>query len=274
MQQKLGPQPVAATTPTKATEIDGLQQLVAEKRAAMPEVVLPAKASPQLPDLTISPERQAAIDAMDVREEQRKREIFRRNNLEAMYTAGERYKVCTLDNYAISNERQQKVVQYLRGYLAGLDENLAMCRGIVLFGPVGTGKDHLLFAVLREIMNRRDDVTVCWKNGQDWFGDVRDAMDADVSEAKLMRMLTKATIAVISDPLPPMGGLGAHMATMLYRVIDDRYNAKLPTFVSVNVKDNAEAVQSMGAATWDRLCGSAYKIHCNWASHRKPFMDA
>lgn len=188
--------------------------------------------------------------------------------------AGARYVGCTLANYEVTNDRQRRVVDHLRGYLDSLDENLLNCRGIVLFGPVGTGKDHLLFATLREIVNWREDVTVCWKNGQDWFGDVRDAMDTDVAEAKLMRMLTRATVAVISDPLPPMGGLGAHMATMLYRVIDDRYNAKLPTFVSVNVKDNAEAVASMGSATWDRLCGGAYKIHCNWASHRKPFLEA
>lgn len=227
----------------------------------------------RLPSLEISKEREQAIVDMREREELRKREVARRANLEAMYAAGERYRACTLDNFVITTPMQQRVVDHLRGYLDKLDDNLAACRGIVLYGPVGTGKDHLLFAVVREIVRRREDVTVCWKNGQDWFGDVRDAMDADVSEAKLMHKLSTAKVAVISDPLPPIGGLGNHMATMLYRVIDDRYNANLPTFVSVNVRDNDEADERMGAATWDRLCGGAYKICCNWPSHRRPHLD-
>lgn len=263
---------LARASDTKAT--DALAAVIAEKRATYTQPVDADRVTLRLPSLEVSDERQAAIDEINAREEARKREIARRANLEALFEAGDRYRGCTLDNYAISTTKQQRVVDHLRMYLGNLDENLAACRGIVLYGPVGTGKDHLLFAVLREIVKRREDVTVCWKNGQDWFGDVRDAMDADVPEAKLMRGLTKAKVAVISDPLPPIGGLGNHMATMLYRVIDDRYNAQLPTFVSVNVKDNAEADERMGVATWDRLCGGAYKIHCSWPSHRKPFLDA
>lgn len=260
-----------AVSDSKGTE--ALAAVIAQKRVGYALPIDPERVAVRLPSLEVSDEREQAIIDMREREEARKREVARRVNLEAMYAAGERYKGCTLDNYAIASPKQQRVVDHLRGYLQNLDENLAACRGIVLYGPVGTGKDHLLFAVLREIVKRRDDVTVCWKNGQDWFGDVRDAMDSDTSEAKLMRGLTKVKVAVISDPLPPIGGLGNHMATMLYRVIDDRYNAQLPTFVSVNVKDSAEADERMGVATWDRLCGGAYKIHCNWPTYRKPFVE-
>lgn len=262
----------AADSDTKATE--ALSLVVSEKRASYDQAAKPERPALQLPSLEVSDERQQAIDEMHEREARRKLEVFRRANIEAMFAAGERYRKCTLDNYLASTPKQQRVVDHLKGYLANLDENLSLCRGVVLYGPVGTGKDHLLFALLREIVARRDDVTVCWQNGQDWFGDVRDAMDGKIPEARLMRGLTKATVAVISDPLPPVGSLGQHMATMLYRVIDDRYSANLPTFVSVNVASNAEADERMGAATWDRLCGGAYKIHCNWASHRKPFLEA
>jgi DNA replication protein DnaC len=76
---------------------------------------------------------------------------------------------------------------------------------------------------------------------------------------------------VISDPLPPMGPLTAFQASMLYRLIEERYSSGGVVVATVNVASDEEADSRMGAQTWDRLCDKSVKCHCNWPSYRKPW---
>ena len=181
-------------------------------------------------------------------------------------SAGHRYRDSTLETFKCSRPRHDEVVKILREYVAG-----DCASGIVLYGPVGTGKDHLAFAVCRlAIMQGK---TVRWVNGQQWFGLVRDAIDTSKTEASLISDLTQPDLLCLSDPLPPIGALTQHQATMLYRVVDARYCRAVPTICTVNVKDGKEADERMGAATWDRLTHDAWRIHCSWPTYRKPQRD-
>lgn len=178
--------------------------------------------------------------------------------------AGLRYAKCGFDTFATSTDYQRRVVATVREYM----ERTNRGEGLVLYGPCGTGKDHLAFAVAAsEVCSGAD---VAWLNGQDWFGKVRDAMDSDTTEAALVNQIARPALAVISDPLPPIGNLSPHQATMLYRVVQARYQAGKPTIVTVNVSSDQEADERLGVPTWDRLCDGAWKIHCNWPSFRKP----
>ena len=64
---------------------------------------------------------------------------------------GLRYFKCSFDNYEIESEPQQKAVDALREYVANGDRNLKYGKNIILFGPKGSGKDHLLVATCREL---------------------------------------------------------------------------------------------------------------------------
>lgn len=139
---------------------------------------------------------------------------------------------------------------------------------MILYGPVGTGKDHLAFALCRSVI--KSGRTVRWVNGQSWFGAVRDAMETDRSEASLVGDLAKPQLVCLSDPLPPVGALTQHQTTMLYRLIDARYAKGLPTICTLNVADDEEADLRMGPATWDRLCHGAWKLKCMWPTYRTP----
>lgn len=184
-------------------------------------------------------------------------------------SAGARYASATIDNFSVANPAQREALKLVRGWIGSLLE-CSETGGLVLYGPVGTGKDHLAFAACRELIQERGK-TVGWINGQAWFGEIRDSMDGDDrTEASIIRRLQKPDVLVISDPLPPFGDLTQHQATMLYRAVDARYSQAKPTICTVNVADDDEADRRMGAATWDRLCHGAWKVHCNWASHRKP----
>jgi DNA replication protein DnaC len=180
--------------------------------------------------------------------------------------AGQRYAKCTLENFEQTSDKHRAVMVALFEYRRNLPKRNG--EGLVLYGPVGTGKDHLAFAIARSACEQG--YTVEWLYGQDWFGQIRDAMDGDTTEDAMLRRLTRPDLLVLSDPLPPVGNLTQHQSTMLYRAVAARYFDGKPTIATLNVASDEEADERIGAPTWDRLCDGAWKICCRWPSYRKP----
>lgn len=214
-------------------------------------------------------ERAQQLERVRKRQEAQNKAMARRAALSALETgAGSRYAHCRLNNFHVYEDSQSRVVAALRNYLETLPDRMAACEGVILFGPVGTGKDHLAYAICHAALRKLE--TIGWINGQVWFGRLRDNMDSGKSEANSVAELTRPALLCISDPLPPSGSLTQHQTTMLYRLVDARYSSGKPTIVTVNVRDDLEADERMGTPTWDRLCHGAWKVHCNWPTHRKP----
>lgn len=207
------------------------------------------------PEQIAAAERREA-DAREYEAHERMKELIRQ--------AGLRYAKCGFDTFKVTTEYQRSVVLAVREYMDRDNRS----EGLVLYGPCGTGKDHLAFAVAAKAAY--DGTDVIWLNGQDWFGQIRDAMDGDTTESSLVNRIARPSLAVISDPLPPVGNLSPHQATMLYRAVQARYAAGKPTIVTVNVASDADADERLGVPTWDRLCDGAWKVFCNWQSYRKP----
>ena len=63
---------------------------------------------------------------------------------------GIRYAACSLENFEIEYESQLKAVKALRGFLCDLGAHLVQTNGggLILIGPPGTGKDHLMMAAM------------------------------------------------------------------------------------------------------------------------------
>lgn len=254
----------SGTSPADTQDEQRLAGFCIDHRQHLPPLS-PRPAYPNLRNFTpeaegLAAEREAL--AAD-RAEQRRKADQRGRLADLLYAAGARYRDCTLDSFRCSQPAQGAVVGAVRDYIDGDGRD-----GLVLYGPVGTGKDHLAFAVCRAAIEAGK--TVRWINGQSWFGIIRDAMDTDRSEASLIASLTSCDVLCLSDPLPPFGVLTQFQATMLYRLVDARYSRQRPTICTVNVSSDSEADERMGAATWDRLCHGAYKLCCDWPSHRKP----
>lgn len=250
-----------------------LQELVDQKRqdagivvgSSQPDVFQRVAAKIRTMPQEAAEQLEARRQAMQLQERRRKAE-------ECLYelgkTAGERYRGCRLETFEMKNAYQRRVVENLREYIEDVPGRMQDREGLVLFGPVGTGKDHLAYSLA--IVAASQAFTIKWLNGQEWFGRIRDAMDTSETESSIIGEAARNDILVFSDPLPPVGDLSQHQATMLYRAIEARYSRGKITITTINVADDNEADRRMGAATWDRLCHGAWKIHCRWPSYRKP----
>lgn len=181
---------------------------------------------------------------------------------------GERYADCRLSNYETPTDAQAAALERVRGFCEAMPDYHREGRGLVLYGPAGTGKDHLLTAALRYAVLKHA-YDPLWVNGMDLFGSFRDAIGQDRDEHAMLARYIDAEILAISDPLPPFGTLTDFQASMLFRIVDGRYAALRPTWATMNVKDGREGSERLGAQILDRLKHGAVAIDCNWASYRK-----
>lgn len=248
-----------------------------EQKRADAGIVVNDFASPPIGQVVKAPEKryiprtcqpEYGMTEEEIRENQRKHAISCQMN-DLARDAGERYANCRIGNFKATTAYQKKVVDTIVEYGKSIDQRKKNREGLVLFGPVGTGKDHLAFALGLHCASAG--CTVRWVSGQSWFGSIRDAMgDNGPSEESIIYSFARSDIVILSDPLPPIGDLTQHQATMLYRAVEERYADGKLTITTVNVADDDEADRRMGAPTWDRLCHNAWKIHCRWPSYRKP----
>jgi DNA replication protein DnaC len=184
---------------------------------------------------------------------------------------GPRYAGCRLSNFAIAKlheKVQQSVIGEIRVYAENLPQRLVSGQGVLLYGPSGTGKDHLLTALARVAIMRHG-VSVCWINGVDFYRRIRDRLDSRDTEQELVEQFSWPTILYFSDPLPPIGDLTPFQAATLFSVIDRRYRDKKPTWLSLNVADAAEAERRLGPSIADRLRDGTLALRCNWPSYRR-----
>lgn len=185
---------------------------------------------------------------------------------------GRRYADCTFENFLrygtyMEIDRQNLAVEELRKYAAGIKANCERGTGVVLFGPVGTGKDHLMVALMRAACQAG--IAVDWTNGMTIFGLMRDRMDQSKPEQQLLGEYATPGVLVISDPTPPWGKLTEYQTSFLFRLIDQRYRQCKPTWVTANFSSGEDAAARVSAPIIDRLKHGSLSIHCEWNSYRK-----
>lgn len=182
-------------------------------------------------------------------------------------SVGSKYKDCTVQGFEVYEEGQAEVVRLVVDFCGDISANVRDGKNVLLFGPPGTGKDHLLVAMLK--LACRNSYTVKWFNGATLFSRIRDNISSDESEAKFIAELVNNDVLGLSDPQPARGSLTDFQASKLFEIVDARYRKDRPTWVTMNVADRPEAERRIGAAVIDRLAGhGALACCCNWQSYR------
>lgn len=174
----------------------------------------------------------------------------------------------SLENFRVSHQAQKAALERCRNMENRLDSLTASGSGIVWIGSVGTGKDHLAAALMYAAAGRFG-ISCRWVNGRDVFGQSRDGIAQGRREEELLRSLTSPAILCLSDPLPIQGAMSPWNIDLLYRVMDRRYHRLLPTWMTLNVLDLADASTRLTPPIVDRLCDRCEVIECRWPSHRQ-----
>jgi DNA replication protein DnaC len=217
-----------------------------------------------------NPEEEAAREQAD--QEQRRQQELARRGIEwerFVSLVGQRYAGCTAKTFETATDAQRKALAELRDYARDFQANAEVGKNVILFGPTGTGKDHLAVALARHVLLGTG-VSVDFITGMDLYARMRKAMGDDESEDRVLDRFKAAGVLLLSDPLPPSGPLTEYQTTVLYRLVDSRYRRLAPIWVTLNVRDGAEAAARLGTAVYDRLRHNALAIWCNWSSYRAP----
>jgi DNA replication protein DnaC len=139
---------------------------------------------------------------------------------------------------------------------------------LLLLGKVGTGKDHLAYAIARYAIMRG--YSARWLNCMRWYATVRDNIQSEASQVDAIRRLVQPNLLVLNDPLPPVGDLTAWQLGNLFQVIDGRYGARKSTIVTANMDSESDGDAMFGPQVWDRLCDRADLVWFRWPSYRQP----
>lgn len=213
---------------------------------------------------SLTDEQRALLKA---RREAQEAEEARQNSPAARFgrIVGSRYANCTLENFETDGNADKEAAVKAAGLIvASLDS--ALVQSVVFAGTVGTGKDHLLAACLREAMRRRAEFK--FTNGADLAGRCRDLIGSDGYEREFLSEWARIPILAISDPDGSREKQSEFYLEWLYRIIDARYRANLPTWMTINAKDGDEACKLIGDRCWDRVRDGAVVVRMCWPSYR------
>ena len=191
---------------------------------------------------------------------------------------GPRYGTCSFANYRVDEDTadgrpsQREVYEEVLELARNLPAHSLRGGGLVLYGRPGTGKDHLM-AALMYVAVLQHGWNVHWVNGLELYQEARAVVMGDGSERQFMKRLTNPQILAISDPLPPKDGVTAYQAEVVQRIIDRRYRHLRPTWCTLNVQTGEEADERLGAPIIDRLRHGSLRLQCDWETSRKAVND-
>jgi len=148
----------------------------------------------------------------------------------------ERYRHCTLDDFELWNPEDPTLGKALRLVQEFVDLYPSLDKGLVLMGPVGTGKTHLAVAALQQIMNEKSPpVHGRFADFTSLVLEIQMTFDGSGGSREILRPLIECDLLVLDE-------LGAGKTTpwvmdLLYYLVNTRYLNNRLTIFTTNYSD-------------------------------------
>lgn len=184
-----------------------------------------------------------------------------------------RYLSRTIDSFSVTAENK-KSFEVATDYIKNFREYFTQGKGLYLEGPCGTGKTHLAIAIALAIINTG--VPVICKTSIDILGDIKRCYErnSEVTEEEVLEAYKTVDLLIIDD-------LGKEQVTewsvpVLYSILNERYEALLPTIITTNYNTTALAEKlsvrgdtETATAIISRFVESSKRVTMSWADYRR-----
>lgn len=184
-----------------------------------------------------------------------------------------RYLSRTIDSFSVTAENKRSF-EVATDYIKNFREYFTQGKGLYLEGPCGTGKTHLAIAIALAIINTG--VPVICKTSIDILGDIKRCYERNskVTEEEVLEAYKTVDLLIIDD-------LGKEQVTewsvpVLYSILNERYEALLPTIITTNYNTTAlaEKLSAKGdtetaTAIISRFVESSKRVTMSWADYRR-----
>ena len=184
-----------------------------------------------------------------------------------------RYLSRTIDSFSVTAENKRSF-EVATDYIKNFREYFTQGKGLYLEGPCGTGKTHLAIAIALAIINTG--VPVICKTSIDILGDIKRCYErnSEVTEEEVLEAYKTVDLLIIDD-------LGKEQTTewsvpVLYSILNERYEALLPTIITTNYNTSAlaEKLSAKGdtetaTAIISRFVESSKRVTMAWADYRR-----
>ena len=213
--------------------------------------------------------RQKAQALVEEQEKRRQRiaDILGRSGIKKRYLSR------TIDSFSVTAENKRSF-EVATDYIKNFREYFTQGKGLYLEGPCGTGKTHLAIAIALAIINTG--VPVICKTSIDILGDIKRCYErnSEVTEEEVLEAYKTVDLLIIDD-------LGKEQVTewsvpVLYSILNERYEALLPTIITTNYNTTAlaEKLSAKGdtetaTAIISRFVESSKRVTMSWADYRR-----
>lgn len=195
------------------------------------------------------------------KQEEYEEQMRRINRLKEASMMDKKYREVTFDKYEV-REENKKVFEMAKKYVDRFQDMYKKNQGLLLYGPVGTGKSFTAACIGNYLLNNAKPVIMT-----SFVKILQDIWEND-REAEYITILNSASLLIIDD-------LGTERETdyaleKVYNIIDSRVRANKPMIITSNLElnDMMECEDIRKKRIYDRILECCYPMYVGGKSFR------